>query len=95
MTHLEALKQDLAELTERINSVVTADEDSVTLTRQKLRNFAQAIQNSTIEIKNYLGQIVLSSPFTSQINLSNLSVGMYFLTIQDKSNSKTVKIIKK
>ncbi len=52
------------------------------------------LQNSTIEIKNYLGQVVLSSPFTSQINLSNLSVGMYFLTIQDKSNSKTIKIIK-
>lgn len=51
-------------------------------------------QNSTIEIKNYLGQIVFTTPFTSQINLSNLSVGMYFLTIQDKSSSKTVKIIK-
>jgi len=51
-------------------------------------------QNATIEIKNYLGQIVFTTPFTSQINLSNLSVGMYFLTIQDKSSSKTVKIIK-
>jgi hypothetical protein len=52
------------------------------------------LQNSTIEIKNYLGQVVFSSPFNTQINLSNLSVGLYFLTIQDKSNSKTVKIIK-
>jgi hypothetical protein len=52
------------------------------------------LQNSTIEIKNYLGQVVFSSPFNTQFNLSNLSVGLYFLTIQDKSNNKTVKIIK-
>jgi hypothetical protein len=51
-------------------------------------------QNSTIEIKNYLGQIVFTTPFASQINLQNLSAGLYFLTIQDKSNSKTVKFIK-
>jgi hypothetical protein len=51
-------------------------------------------QNATIEIKNYLGQVVFTTPFTSQINLQNLSAGMYFLTIQDKSNSKTVKFIK-
>ncbi|MCF8423655.1 MAG: T9SS type A sorting domain-containing protein [Bacteroidia bacterium] len=32
--------------------------------------------------------------FTTQINLQNLTAGMYFLTIQEKSTSKTVKIIK-
>ena len=53
-----------------------------------------AFQNSTIEIKNYLGQVVFTTPFASQINLQNLSAGMYFLTIQDKSSSKTVKFIK-
>jgi hypothetical protein len=51
-------------------------------------------QNATIEIKNYLGQVVLSSPFTSQINLQNFSAGMYFLTILNNSNKKTVKILK-
>jgi hypothetical protein len=51
-------------------------------------------QNATIQIKNNLGQLVFSSPFTTQINLSSFSAGMYFLSIQDKSNSKTVKIIK-
>ena len=51
-------------------------------------------QNATIEIKNYLGQVVLSSPFNSQINLQNLSAGMYFLTVKDKDYLKTVKIIK-
>ena len=52
------------------------------------------LQNSTIQIKNYLGQFVFTSSFTSQINLSSLSAGMYFLTIEDKSSKKTIKIIK-
>jgi AAA15 family ATPase/GTPase len=52
------------------------------------------LQNATIQIKNYLGQIVLSSPFTSQINLQNLSAGMYFLTVKDKDYLKTFKIIR-
>ena len=52
------------------------------------------LQNATIQIKNYLGQVVFCSPFANQINLQSLSAGMYFLTIQDKENNKTVKIIK-
>jgi hypothetical protein len=52
------------------------------------------LQNASIEIKNYLGQLVYTSTFTSQINLSSLSTGMYFLTIEDKHSKKTVKIIK-
>jgi hypothetical protein len=51
-------------------------------------------QNATIEIKNYLGQVVFTNPFASQINLQNLSTGMYFLTVKDKDYLKTVKIIK-
>jgi len=52
------------------------------------------LQNATIQIQNYLGQLVFSSPFTSQIDLYNLSAGMYFLTIKDKNTKKKVKIIK-
>lgn len=52
------------------------------------------LQNSTIEIKNPLGQVVFTTHFTTQINLSNFSTGIYFLTIKEKSNYKTVKIIK-
>ena len=52
------------------------------------------LQNTTIQIKNNLGQLVYTSPFTSQINLHSLSAGMYFLTIEDKSSKKTIKIIK-
>ena len=53
MTQLETLKQDLAALAERINSAMAVNEDSVTLTRQQLRAFANAIQSQTIEkVKN-------------------------------------------
>lgn len=52
------------------------------------------LQNAKIQIKNYLGQLVFTSTFTSQINLHNLSAGMYYLTIQDKNSKKTIKIIK-
>ena len=31
---------------------------------------------------------------SNQIDLSNLSAGMYFLTVEDKHNKKTIKIIK-
>ncbi len=52
------------------------------------------LQNAVIQIQNNIGQLVFTSSFNSQINLSSLSAGMYFLTIQDKNSKKTVKIIK-
>ena len=51
-------------------------------------------QNSTIEITNCFGEIVFNELFANQIDLSSLSSGMYFLTIKDKENIKTVKLIK-
>lgn len=52
------------------------------------------LQNSIIEIKNYLGEIVLTTLFTSEIDISALSTGMYFLTVQDKVKKYTVKFIR-
>ncbi len=52
------------------------------------------LQNSIIEIKNYLGEIVLTTLFTNEINISSLSSGMYFLTVQDKATKYTIKFIK-
>ena len=49
MTKLEALKLDVDALTERINSAMAVSEDSVTLTREQLKEFAQAIQEVTVE----------------------------------------------
>ena len=52
------------------------------------------LKNSTTQIKNYLGEIIYSGPFDSQINISELSAGIYFLSIQNGHSSKTFKIIK-
>ena len=49
MTQLEILKLDVDALTERINSAMTSSEDSVTLTREQLKDFAQAIQEATVQ----------------------------------------------
>lgn len=51
-------------------------------------------QNGTIVIKDYLGQVVFLSPFKSQIDLQDLSAGMYFLTVQDRERKQTIKIVK-
>ena len=51
-------------------------------------------KNATINISNYLGQVVFTSPFTNQIDLQNLSAGMYFLTVQDRERKQTLKIVK-
>jgi len=48
MTQLKMLKLDVDALTERINSAMASSEDSVTLTRQQLKDFAQAIQEDII-----------------------------------------------
>jgi hypothetical protein len=48
-------------------------------------------------ITNNLGQLLLTfypASFNQILNLSSLSSSMYFLTVQDNSNKKTVKIIK-
>ena len=52
------------------------------------------LSNSTIKITNTLGQIIFTSIFVPQIDISQLIQGIYFLTVQDNSNEKTVKIIK-
>jgi hypothetical protein len=60
----------------------------------KISDEQNQFQNATIEIKNYFGHVVYTNPFSSQIDLHNLSAGMYFLTIQDKGNKKTIKVVK-
>lgn len=58
MTQLEALKLDVDALTERINSAMAVNEDSVTLTREQLKEFAQAIQEATVEkVKSYIEDV--------------------------------------
>ncbi|MBP8033034.1 MAG: T9SS type A sorting domain-containing protein [Bacteroidia bacterium] len=52
------------------------------------------LQNATIKINNSLGQVVFSSTFVPQINMSELSYGMYFLILMNKEITRTIKIIK-
>jgi len=75
MTQLETLKQDLAALAERINSAMAVSGDSVTLTRQQLRAFANAIQSETIEkIKNEIDGMNVYIEDEVSIELSGLEL---------------------
>ncbi len=56
-------------------------------------NIASDVSIKTIEIYNYLGQLVLSDEETSMIDISNLSQGLYFLTLKDSSGKTFVKKI--
>ncbi|MFN8116064.1 MAG: T9SS type A sorting domain-containing protein [Bacteroidia bacterium] len=51
-------------------------------------------QNAIIEIKNYFGQVVFTCPFTNQINISQLTKGMYFILIKLKHTNRIIKFIK-
>jgi len=75
MTQLEVLKQDLAALAERINSAMAVSEDSVTLTRQQLKAFANAIQSQTIvKIKNEIEGMSIYAEEEVSIELSGLGL---------------------
>lgn len=52
-------------------------------------------QNSVIEIKNTLGQVIISSSFQKEIDMSCLQSGMYFIEMKDyNGNYYSSKIIK-
>ena len=75
MTQLEVLQQDLAALAERINSAMAVNEDSVTLTRQQLKAFANVIQSETIEkIKNEIEGMNIYAEDEVSIELSGLEL---------------------
>jgi hypothetical protein len=75
MTQLEVLQQDLAALAERINSAMAVSGDSVTLTRQQLKAFANAIQSQTIEkVKNEISDMNLYAEEEVTIELSGLEL---------------------
>lgn len=82
----------LFENTDRLNSISIYPNPTNSIIN--IIDEKKQFQNSSIEIKNYMGQVIYSNSFNSQIDISSLSSGMYFLTIQDKENKRTVKIIK-
>ena len=50
--------------------------------------------NTLLEIQDHLGKTVWKGAYTSQVDVSKLSPGMYFLTVKDDTAQKTFKIIK-
>jgi hypothetical protein len=50
--------------------------------------------NTIIEITDYLGQTVYVKQFSNQIDLSDFTSGIYFLTLHDNFSNKRAKIIK-
>jgi virulence-associated protein VapD len=49
MTNLEQLKQDLANLTERVNCAMTLTDGSIYLTRKQLESLINIVQHQTLE----------------------------------------------
>lgn len=89
---------------EQVCSMVGIEEDGISSNIKIFPNPATSLlnivdeqdelQNSTIEISNSIGQIVLATKFYNRIDISELQSGMYFLTISNNSIRKTVKIVK-
>lgn len=79
MNQLEMLKLDVAALTEKINSAMAVNEDSVTLTRKQLKDFAQAIQETTIEkVKSYIEDVNINIEdyVTLELNRNEIEVNV-------------------
>jgi carboxypeptidase T len=67
--------------------------DNITVQISSVFNLSEA----KIFITNNLGQLLLTfypNNYSQLLNLSSLSSGMYFLTVQGNENKRTVKIIK-
>ena len=59
-------------------------------------NIVTTAEIESVEIYNYLGQLVLSVKETSRVNLSSFSKGIYVMTLKDSTGTTyTQKIIKK
>ena len=77
MTQLETLKLEVDALTERINSAMTSSEDSVTLTREQLRDFAQAIQEATVQkVKEQIEDVNIDIEDHVSLELNRFELGV-------------------
>ncbi len=77
MTHLEKLKQELAELELRIHSATASESDSITLTRDQLKEFAKAVQTQTFEkVKNQIEDSIYLLCLLIYLNTFGSSGGM-------------------
>jgi hypothetical protein len=58
-------------------------------------NLNQNTKDSNYFIYDLNGSLIQSEKASSVINVSNLKTGIYFFTLVDKSNTQTLKLIKK
>jgi len=58
-------------------------------------NISQNTTDARYFIYNLNGSLIQSDKASSRINVSNLTTGIYFFTLVDKTSTQTLKIIKK
>ena len=58
-------------------------------------NISQNTTDASYFIYDLNGSLIQSDKATSRINVSDLKTGIYFFTLVDKTNTQTLKIIKK
>ncbi len=81
MTHLEKLKQDLAELEVRIHNAIASDGNSITLTRDQLKEFAKAVQTQTFEkVKNQIEDLSIDISDHVTLELDRLELEILVAT---------------
>ena len=77
MTQLETLKLEVDALAEKINSAMASSEDSVTLTREQLKDFAQAIQEATVEkVKKAIEDVNIDIEDHVSLELNRFELGV-------------------
>jgi len=75
MTQLETLKQELAELEVRIHNAMTSDGNSITLTRDQLKEFANAVQTYSFnKIKNDIEDLSIDIEDHVSLELNRLEL---------------------
>ena len=81
MTHLEKLKQELAELELRIHSATASESESITLTRDQLKEFAKAVQTQTFEkVKNQIEDLSIDISDHVSLELNRLELEILVAT---------------
>lgn len=75
MTQLETLKQDLAELEVRIHSAMASDGNSIALTREQLKEFANAVQTYSFDkVKNEIENLSIDMEDHVSLELNRLEL---------------------
>jgi len=81
MTQLETLKQDLAELEVRIHNAMASDGNSITLTRDQLKEFANAVQTYSFDkIKNDIEDLSIDIEDHVSLELNRLELEILVAT---------------